>query len=205
MFTKPYSHSRSFDNVVSNSHRRQFPIPKRRIDRRSIPDTVELPKIRKPKLLRRSHSQHSSKPWNWDTYAKRNNIELVKNDQTIYSAAAASPFRQYVQHDEDDALKRSIISQVYEDIAEDESIEENSAGDSGNGGDNDALKEKVNHIVSGGLGKFKSDWMKRLHFVNTSLHELGNFIPLVMSRWYCSGHGCGYDQVAVEGQEGNEA
>ena len=44
--------------------------------------------------------------------------------------------------------------------------------------------------------------MKRLHFVNQSVLDLGDFIPLVLSRWYCSGHGCGLDQVAVEGKEG---
>lgn len=45
-------------------------------------------------------------------------------------------------------------------------------------------------------------WMKRLHFVTIPIHQFGNWIPLVTSRWYCSGHGCGFDQVSFEKKAG---
>jgi len=47
---------------------------------------------------------------------------------------------------------------------------------------------------------FTESWLKRLHFVTLPVHQFGNWIPLVTSRWYCSGHGCGLDQLSVEGK-----
>ena len=49
---------------------------------------------------------------------------------------------------------------------------------------------------------FTESWLKRLHFVTLPVHQFGNWIPLVTSRWYCSGHGCGLDQLSVEGKAG---
>ena len=49
---------------------------------------------------------------------------------------------------------------------------------------------------------FLESWLKRLHFVTLPVHQFGNWIPLVTSRWYCSGHGCGLDQVSFEGKAG---
>ena len=49
---------------------------------------------------------------------------------------------------------------------------------------------------------FAESWLKRLHFVTLPVHQFGNWIPLVTSRWYCSGHGCGLDQLSVEGKAG---
>ena len=49
---------------------------------------------------------------------------------------------------------------------------------------------------------FLESWLKRLHFVTLPVHQFGNWIPLVTSRWYCSGHGCGLDQVSFEGKTG---
>eukprot|EP00795_Rhopilema_esculentum_P014430 gene14430-5486_t len=48
--------------------------------------------------------------------------------------------------------------------------------------------------------KFMEQWMKRLHFVTIPTYQFGNWIPLVTSRWYCSGHGCGLDQASFEGK-----
>ena len=50
--------------------------------------------------------------------------------------------------------------------------------------------------------KFLEQWMKRLHFITIPTYQFGNWIPLVTSRWYCSGHGCGLDQASFEGKAG---
>eukprot|EP00794_Sanderia_malayensis_P003073 gene3073-3537_t len=49
--------------------------------------------------------------------------------------------------------------------------------------------------------KFIDSWMKRLHFVTIPIFQFGNWIPLVTSRWFCSGHGCGFDQIAFESDQ----
>ena len=49
---------------------------------------------------------------------------------------------------------------------------------------------------------FLESWLKRLHFITIPVHQFGNWIPLVTSRWYCSGHGCGLDQISFEGKAG---
>ena len=49
---------------------------------------------------------------------------------------------------------------------------------------------------------YLESWLKRLHFVTLPIYQFGNWIPLVTSRWYCSGHGCGLDQVSFEGKAG---
>ena len=51
--------------------------------------------------------------------------------------------------------------------------------------------------------EFLESWLKRLHFVTIPVYHFGNWIPLVTSRWYCSGHGCGLDQISFEGKAGN--
>ena len=106
-----------------------------------------------------------------------------------------------IRHDDDSALKRSLVSTMYEYLSEDENSNSEQQASTENCHD-DALQKRVGEIVTGGLPKLKENWMKRLHFVNQSVLEVGNFVPLVLSRWYCSGHGCGLDQVAVEGKEG---
>ena len=106
-----------------------------------------------------------------------------------------------IRHDDDSALKRSLVSTMYEYLSEDENSNSEQQASTENCHD-DALQKRVGEIVTGGLPKLKENWMKRLHFVNQSVLEVGNFVPLVLSRWYCSGHGCGLDQVAVESKEG---
>ena len=157
---------------------------------------------RRPKIVRKNHV---SKKWNMRAYKKRNNVEHYHNADDILihlddnKNDAVSKLLQHanVRHDDDFVLKRSLVSTMYEYLSEDESeqaVTENCH--------DDALQKRVGEIVTGGLHRLKDSWMKRLHFVNQSVLEVGNFIPLVLSRWYCSGHGCGLDQVAVEGKEG---
>jgi hypothetical protein len=148
----------------------------------------------------------STRRWNMKNYKKRNNIKHfhsisdVFSKQTphyIHSNRVSHFTHENVQHDDDQVLKRSLVATMYEYLSEDEP--EMAATDNCN---DDSLQKRVNEIVDGGSEKLKSSWMSRLHFVNQSVLELGDFIPLVLSRWYCSGHGCGLDQVAVEGKEG---
>ena len=35
------------------------------------------------------------------------------------------------------------------------------------------------------------------------MSTLGNWIPRVLSQWYCSGHECGFDQIVIENATGN--
>ena len=65
-------------------------------------------------------------------------------------------------------------------------------------------KMKGNEESEDGKKEFIKDWMKRLHFVTLPVFQLGNWIPLVASRWYCTGHGCGLDQMAIETEKGKQ-
>jgi len=49
---------------------------------------------------------------------------------------------------------------------------------------------------------FQNSWIPRVHFAVYPVFTLGNWIPRVLSQWYCSGHGCGFDQIVVENDEG---
>lgn len=50
---------------------------------------------------------------------------------------------------------------------------------------------------------FQSSWMSRLHFSLYPVFALGNWIPRVLSQWFCSGHNCGLDQIVLEDAQGN--
>lgn len=45
-------------------------------------------------------------------------------------------------------------------------------------------------------------WRSRVHFAVFPVSTLGNWIPRVLSQWYCSGHGCGLNQIVVENDKG---
>ena len=68
--------------------------------------------------------------------------------------------------------------------------------------DSTALEDRVRRILQKGKYRFISDWLEKLHFVTVPIYQVGNWLPLIMSRWYCSGHGCGFDQISVEGKDG---
>lgn len=46
------------------------------------------------------------------------------------------------------------------------------------------------------------NWKKNFHFATFPLYEFGNWIPFVMSRWPCTGTGCGLLQVAFKSSKG---
>jgi len=46
--------------------------------------------------------------------------------------------------------------------------------------------------------KIKQFVRDRCAFVVTPLSQVGNWIPNLLQRWSCSGHGCGYDQIVFE-------
>ena len=156
---------------------------------------------RRPKVVRNNKNNHHNidKKWRMEMYKKRNNVEHFHNAGDIFTTNdALSANNVNVRHDDDQVLKRSLVSTMYEYLSEDENEHQANTENC----HDDALQKRVAEIVTGGLPKLKENWMKRLHFVNQSVLEVGNFIPLVLSRWYCSGHGCGLDQVAVELKEG---
>ena len=168
-------------------------MPKRRISRRSLENTYfELPKIRKPSILRYKYSRPV---WNWDSFEKRDQIPFsVTSNFLKRPTTDASILDENVRFDKKSSRKRSLIAHIRSEIAEEENADEM---------DTSSLQERVTNIVRKGKYKFISDWLDRLHFVIIPLYEVGNWLPLVMSRWYCSGHGCGLDQVAVENKEGD--
>ncbi|XP_071789142.1 uncharacterized protein [Asterias amurensis] len=51
-------------------------------------------------------------------------------------------------------------------------------------------------------GKIRKEAMtslqSRLHFVVTSVYQLGNWIPTVLQQWACQDHGCGLKQVVFQ-------
>ena len=51
--------------------------------------------------------------------------------------------------------------------------------------------------------EFQNSWNRRVHFATFPVSTLGNWIPRVLSQWYCSGHGCGFDQIVIEHDNGN--
>ena len=53
------------------------------------------------------------------------------------------------------------------------------------------------------LSNFMTNWSSRMHFATFPVSSLGNWIPRVLSQWYCSGHGCGFDQIVVENMKSN--
>ena len=50
---------------------------------------------------------------------------------------------------------------------------------------------------------FFESWISRMYFATFPVSTLGNWIPRVLSQWYCSGHGCGFDQIVIENAKGN--
>ena len=156
-------------------------MPHRRIDRRSI--ELELPKEHKPKLLKKTQVQ--TKKWNWDSYNKKH--KLPKSNES-------HNFEDHLRLDSQSSQKRSIVAHVTREMSNDvdDSIEN----------DDSALQERIAKILKRGKYKYISNWLDRLHFVTIPIYQVGNWLPLVMSRWYCSGHGCGLDQVSVENKEG---
>ena len=49
---------------------------------------------------------------------------------------------------------------------------------------------------------FFESWISRMYFATFPVSTLGNWIPRVLSQWYCSGHGCGFDQIVIENAQG---
>ena len=49
---------------------------------------------------------------------------------------------------------------------------------------------------------FSLSWLPRMYFATFPVSTLGNWIPRVLSQWYCSGHGCGFDQIVIENAQG---
>ena len=185
-----YFISRSFETIMH--HRRTqavFPLPHRRIDRRSLNVTyADLPKIRKPGILKHPSLQKRTKTWDWDKYN-------LKHDMLINNKV--SPVEdENLRFDQKYSQKRSLVARMNLELSEDNDDPVDEL-------DTTALQERVTKINKKGKYKFISDWLDRLHFVTIPLYEVGNWLPLVMSRWYCSGHGCGLDQVSVEKKQGN--
>ena len=54
------------------------------------------------------------------------------------------------------------------------------------------------------LKRYKKKWKKHLHFIRLPVSQSGNWIPRVLSQWYCSGHGCGLDQLVIENEKGTK-
>lgn len=191
---------RSFDlksvehNIRNGRIHAYFPMPHRRIDRRSLNNTYsDLPKIRKPGLLKHSNiGSHLTKAWDWKTYSKKHDINFHDNADNHH--LKYNHGEEHFRFDHVVSQKRSIIARLRSEISEDA---DEMSGDN----DQSALQDRVDGIMKKGKYKFISDWLDRLHFVTIPLYEVGNWLPLVMSRWYCSGHGCGLDQIAVESQE----
>nr|CAB3262253.1 uncharacterized protein LOC100179023 [Phallusia mammillata] len=51
-------------------------------------------------------------------------------------------------------------------------------------------------LMKSKLSKEQQDtFRKQCYFVVSSVDDLGNWIPSLLSSWACDGHGCGYDQV----------
>lgn len=50
--------------------------------------------------------------------------------------------------------------------------------------------------------EFSLSWISRMYFATFPVSTLGNWIPRVLSQWYCSGHGCGFDQIVIENAQG---
>ncbi|EDO48865.1 predicted protein [Nematostella vectensis] len=53
------------------------------------------------------------------------------------------------------------------------------------------------------MSTFRQHWLRRVHFVTFPVHQLGNWIPGLLSQWACAGRFCGYDQIAVENSNGD--
>jgi len=49
---------------------------------------------------------------------------------------------------------------------------------------------------------FFESWISRMYFATFPVSTLGNWIPRVLSQWYCSGHGCGFNQIVIENARG---
>lgn len=54
----------------------------------------------------------------------------------------------------------------------------------------------------GTLLDFSNNWLSRVHIATFPVFTLGNWIPRVLSQWYCSGHGCGFAQIVIENDKG---
>ncbi|XP_047136930.1 uncharacterized protein LOC100204111 isoform X1 [Hydra vulgaris] len=172
---------RSFESIIrKKTFNTMYPIPHRRIDRRSVENS--LPKDVKPKILKKSHIQ--TKKWNWENYNKKHKISKSKEKNN---------YEDHLRLDSQSSQKRSIVAHVTREMNNDvdDSIES----------DDNALQERIEKILKRGRYKYISNWLDRLHFVTIPIYQVGNWLPLVMSRWYCSGHGCGLDQVSVETKE----
>ena len=176
-----------------------FPKPKRRINRRSIDISDQN--------LRTINDVHAEHEFSDPTWYKKNVIH-AKQGRSKYHDPKATKRHSYIPlpshenqagfHFDKKSAKRSSIYRYIMDTPDDE--EEESTSDM----DTSGIEERVSMILKKGKDKFIEDWLNRLHFVTLPLYQLGNWIPLVMSRWYCSGHGCGLDQIAVERkQEGD--
>jgi len=182
----------SFENIIQHKvlQHNVFPLPRRRIDRRSLNYTYlsDLPKIRKPRLLKRSKLKATTSSWSWEKYNKKH-FMLKETLKHKIPDPHLEPFHENFKYDKKSTKKRSLIYHMRSEIAEEESADDM---------DTSALQERVQSIIKKGKYKFIAEWLDRLHFVTIPLYEVGNWLPLIMSRWYCSGHGCGLDQVAVE-------
>lgn len=70
-----------------------------------------------------------------------------------------------------------------------------------------SMSSRKRRFSSAGPKPFKKSfiesWISRMYFATFPVSTLGNWIPRVLSQWYCSGHGCGFDQIVIENAKGN--
>ena len=47
------------------------------------------------------------------------------------------------------------------------------------------------------LEDLQAHWESHLHFITHKIQTFGDWIPRLLTRWYCNGHECGLDQIAL--------
>lgn len=184
-------------------HARSFPLPHRRINRRSIENNsfdwlgpTETYELLKPpdsdRLLHRPNLRIArSQPFNWNRYDNHENFKFI---DATHATLMSNDVDEKIKFDKHNDKKRSLIARLRS--------ETNDEGDDMTEFDSSALEDRVKRILQKGKYRFIGDWLEKLHFVTIPIYQVGNWLPLIMSRWYCSGHGCGFDQISLEGKDG---
>jgi len=203
---------RSFNDILHHQeHPRLYPIPHRRIYRRSLNEDdgeFDIPNLNKQKYHNNSYSHivESSKkfkllhnprlntispnPFRWRRFDEHENLKFIDSTHATFHKGNRN---EKIHFDKRNDRKRSLIARLRS--------ETNDEGDEVTEFDSSALEDRVRRILQKGKYRFISDWLEKLHFVTVPIYQVGNWLPLIMSRWYCSGHGCGFDQISVEGKE----
>jgi len=189
---------RSFNNILHHQeHARTFPIPRRRINRRSLNSSFDENRIHPHfKLLHNPKIRAHDAKWRWKRYDEHEKLTFIDNTHATFAHsqnANGVDVDGNVHFDKHADRKRSLIARLRSEM--------NDESDEVGEFDSSALEDRVKRILQKGKYKFISDWLEKLHFVTIPIYQVGNWLPLIMSRWYCSGHGCGFDQISVEGKE----